>query len=95
MTKERAFRKGAFWAGWHIPRRPQARISERPGPGDRAFCQSDHRRRYSCTLFLQLPLEDLDFLSQRHIGTDQALDLAHRVQDGGVVAATEPPADLR
>ncbi len=94
MTKERAFRKGAFWAGWHIPRRPQARISERPGPGDRAFCQSDHRWRRSCTLFLQLPLEDLNFLGQRHIVADEAFDLAHGVQNRGVVAATEAPANL-
>jgi hypothetical protein len=46
-------------------------------------------------LFLQLPLEDFDLLGKRHVVADQALDLAHRVQHRGVVAAAEPPADFR
>ena len=91
MAKERAFRKGTFLTRWHIPRRPQAGVKRKaPSAWDGALANPVRRG-----LFLQLPLEDLDFLSQRHIGADQALDLAHRVQDGGVVAATEPPADFR
>ena len=45
-------------------------------------------------LFLQLPLEDLDFLGESHIVADQTFDLAHGMQHRGVVAATEAPADL-
>src|SRR6266550_2758856 len=44
--------------------------------------------------FLQLPLQELDLLRQRGVAVHQVLDLAHRVQHGGVVAASEAPPDL-
>src|SRR5439155_19547640 len=44
--------------------------------------------------FLQLPLQELDLLRQRGVAVHQVLDLAHRVQYGGVVAASEAPPDL-
>jgi len=46
-------------------------------------------------LVLQLPLQGLDLLGERVVGADQVLDLAYRVQDGGVIAAAEPTPDLR
>jgi hypothetical protein len=46
-------------------------------------------------LFLQLTFQDLDFLGQRHVVADQALDLAHRVQNRRVVATAEAPANFR
>src|SRR5262245_56695363 len=46
-------------------------------------------------LLLQLALQDLDLLGQRAIGIDQVLDLANRVQHGGVVTATEATTNLR
>src|SRR5215212_7968255 len=45
-------------------------------------------------LFLQLPLQRLDFFGQRGIPGHQCLDLAHGVQHRGVVASAEPAADL-
>src|SRR5215470_3742034 len=47
------------------------------------------------SLFLQLPLKNLDFLRKGHVVADQAFDLAHRVQDRRVIAPAETPADLR
>src|ERR1700677_2058717 len=43
---------------------------------------------------LKQAFERLDLLRQRAVGASQILDLAHRVQDGGVVASAEAPADL-
>ncbi len=39
--------------------------------------------------------EELDLLSQRLVGGDHALDLAHRMQHRGVIAAAEALADFR
>ena len=92
MTKERAFRKGAFLAGGHIPRRPQAAITPKAPP----VCGSGPLPiRAPGSLFLQLPLENFDLLGQRHVVADQAFDLAYRMQDRGVVAAAKTPADFR
>ncbi len=63
-------------------------------PGTRPGMTEDSPRG-KAQLLLQLPLQDLDFLGQRHVVADQALDLAHRVQHRGVVAAAEAPADFR
>src|ERR1051325_7765455 len=52
-------------------------------------------RSWRWALFLKLALQDLDFVGQHGVVADQAFDLAHRMQHGGVVAAAEPPADLR
>src|SRR5262249_1474167 len=46
------------------------------------------------SLFLQLPLKDLDLLGQRHVIAHQAFDLAHGMQDSGVVASTKAPTDF-
>ena len=91
MTKERVFRKSVFLARGHIPRRPQAAKKPKAPPvcGDGAFAN-----RAPGSLFLQLPLEDFDLLGQRHIVADQAFDLAHCMQDRGVVTAAKAPADL-
>lgn len=43
---------------------------------------------------LKQAFERLNLLRQRAVGAGQILDLAHRVQDGGVVASAEAPADL-
>src|SRR4051794_23713188 len=43
-------------------------------------------------LFLQLALQEFDFLGQRRIIVDEVFDFSHRVQDRGVVAAAEAPA---
>src|SRR5690242_533198 len=69
---------------------PAARFYDalRPGHGVKSIAV------YS-GLLLQLSLEDFDLLSQCHVVADEALDLAHRVQHGGVVAATETPPDFR
>ena len=48
----------------------------------------------SRALLLQLTLEDLDLLGERVVGANQVLDLAHGMQDRGVIAATEAPPDL-
>src|SRR3954469_3754764 len=44
---------------------------------------------------LQLPLQNLDFLGQRRVIAHEVLDLAHRMQDGGVIASAEAAPDLR
>src|SRR5918993_3488686 len=46
-------------------------------------------------LFLQHALEQLDLVAQRVVLAQSLLDLAHRVQHGGVVAPAEAAADLR
>src|SRR5262249_33671868 len=54
---------------------PQVRdrlISCDPGRSAPLRCARDARP----SLFLQLPLQDLDFLGQRHVITDQTFDLA-------------------
>src|SRR5215467_1917316 len=43
---------------------------------------------------LQLALQRLDLFGQRGVVADQVLDLAHRMQDGGVIAPPEAPPDL-
>lgn len=91
MTKERAFRKGVFLAREHIPRRPQAAKKPKAPP---VYGTGPFANRAPGSLFLQLPLEDFDLLGQRHIVADQAFDLAHRMQDRGVVTAAKAPADL-
>jgi len=109
VTKERAFRKGDvpsprhFPKGIHNGRRLAAHASTAgcPShlagwtrtrmPGSRPGIASSVR---GTRLFLQLPLEDLDFLGESHIVADQTFDLAHGMQHRGVVAATEAPADL-
>src|SRR5262249_18644897 len=53
------------------------------------------RRRSSRSLFLQLPLKDLDLLGQRHVVADKAFDLAHGMQNRGVIATAKAPADFR
>ena len=44
--------------------------------------------------FLQLPLQDLDLVGQHGVVAHQSLDLANRVQHGGVIASAEPAADF-
>src|SRR5271169_6269135 len=51
-----------------------------------------HRRRH---LLLQHALEQFEFLTQGGVGGTEALDLAHRVQHGGVITSAEAAADLR
>src|SRR5262245_23817395 len=53
------------------------------------------RARGKARSLLQLPLQELDLLGQRRIGRHQVFDLAHGVQDGGVITAAETPPDLR
>jgi hypothetical protein len=47
-----------------------------------------------CRLFLQLPLERLDFLGERRVVAHEMFDFTHRVQDGGMVAAAKASADF-
>src|SRR4029077_7787596 len=65
------------------PRRADYSRGTRPGPGRPGGS------------FLKLPLQGLDLLGQARVVANEILDLAHRVQDRGVVASAEPPADLR
>jgi hypothetical protein len=51
-------------------------------------------RRQGSLLALQLALERFHFLGQRDILVHQRFDLAHGVQDRGVIAASEPAADF-
>lgn len=44
---------------------------------------------------LQKAAQGIDFLSQRGIGIDHALDLAHGMEHGRMIPASETPADLR
>src|SRR5207302_8883491 len=44
---------------------------------------------------LQHPAQQLDILGERRVGPRQLFDLAHRVHDGGVIAAAELAPDLR
>ena len=77
MAKARVFRKGAFGARWHIPRRPQPSTQQK-GPArtvDGAFSPI-----VGASLFLQLPFQNLDFLRKGHVVADQAFDLAHRMR---------------
>src|SRR5471030_1293863 len=68
----------------------------RPQGGAKAVHLSPQAERgWPAWLLLQLAFENLDFLGQGHVVADQALDLAHRMQHGGVVAAAEAPADFR
>src|SRR5262249_59046885 len=92
LTKARVFRKGAFKAWWHIPRRPHPLHSKKAPPEPRTGSFSPI---VGASLFLQLPLKNLDFLRKGHVVADQAFDLAHRVQDRRVIAPAETPADLR
>jgi hypothetical protein len=46
-------------------------------------------------LFLKLPLQRLDLFGQRGVFRHQCLDLAHGMQDRGVIASAEAAADLR
>jgi hypothetical protein len=39
--------------------------------------------------------QQLDILGERRVGARHLFDLAHRVHDGGVIAAAELAADLR
>src|SRR5215813_7329454 len=50
---------------------------------------------HACESFLQLPFQGFDLLGQGRIAADEVLDLAHGVQDRGVVASAEAAADLR
>src|SRR5215207_4121362 len=45
--------------------------------------------------FLQHALQELDLVVEAGVLAEQSLDLAHGVEDGGVVAPAEAPADLR
>ena len=91
MAKARVFRKGGFGVPWHIPRRPQPSTKQRPHP-NRGWGLSPI---VGASLFLQLPLQNLDFLRECHVVADQAFDLADRVQNRRVVTPAETPADFR
>lgn len=47
------------------------------------------------TLLRELTLQALDLVLQARVLADQCLDLAHRMQNRGVIAATEAAADFR
>src|SRR6266576_5332901 len=74
-----------------LPRNPARASSTERG----AYASPIRRNTILLRSLLQLPLQQLDLLSQRRVGVDQVLDLAHGVQHGGVVAAAEPAPDLR
>ena len=104
VTKERAFRKGDMPSRRHFPKGVHSgpsvmagyqhlcgQIVCEPAPAwtmGRPCLVRDER------LFLQLSFQDLDFLGQRHIVTDQAFDLAHGVQNRRVVTPAEAPANF-
>ena len=65
--------------------------------GRRVNCGLDDARDSAFerrSLALQLALERFDLFGQRDILGHQRLDLAHGVQDRGVIAASEPAADF-
>ncbi len=61
----------------------------------RAKCKGEEcpNRAFSL-LFLKLALQEFDFVGQREVLGDQGLDLAHRVEHGGVVPAAKSAADF-
>ena len=91
MAKARVFRKGGFGVPWHIPRRPQPSTKQKAPPEPRMGPFSI----VSASLFLELPLQNLDFLRECHVVADQAFDLADCVQNRRVVTPAETPADFR
>src|SRR5262245_7864637 len=51
--------------------------------------------RTAVVLAAELALQLLDLVLEARILADLTIDLADRVQHGGVIAVAEPPADLR
>ena len=93
MACWREFRKGRGEVlPWYPkPIGPPPLDCGRGGPEDE---DAGSARRQAESLFLQLPFQGLDLLGERVVVADEVLDLAHRMQDGGVIAAAEPPAYL-
>src|SRR5258708_26807261 len=73
------------WLEPHFPGHlePLAGASERR----KTACPINNRRSNAPYLLLQQALQQLDLVGQRRVLADQPLDLAHRVQHGGVIAA--------
>jgi hypothetical protein len=104
-TSVQSGRRGTVkWRGWGISAREGAAISKVSAASARVEgATNDHasgpdilstpRRRWA-SLFLQLTLEGFDLFRQRGVLADQPLDLAHGVQNSGVVASAEAAADL-
>src|SRR5271154_7208749 len=59
-----------------------------------AFSRPFHSLCQVSRSVLQLAFESLDLVGERRISAGERLDLAHGVQHRGVIAATEPAADL-
>src|ERR1700730_18734119 len=74
-----------------IPARRDSTIARSAARLSTRFC----RGRLMGRSALQHPAQQLDILGQRRVGARQLFDLAHRVHDGGVIAAAELAADLR
>ena len=76
MAKARVFRKGGFRGAVAYPQASTTLYTaKRPRP---------NRGRglspiVGASLFLQLPLQNLNFFGKGHVVADQAFDLAHRV----------------
>src|SRR5215469_12031830 len=102
VARARVFRKGAGGRRRHLPNGfgrgsggGRAGASWRKGrgawPAAWLLAGATDRRH----LFLQLPLQQIDFFRQRRVGVDEVFDLSHRMQNRGVVASAEAAADLR
>src|SRR4029079_862090 len=92
VAKARVFRKGAFGARWHIPRRPQPSTQQK---GPARTVNGALSPIVGASLFLQLPFQNLDFLRKGHVVADQAFDLTHRVEDRRVIATADTAGELR
>ena len=94
--------EGTWGAG--VTTIPAARDSGRPGRTKltrwRGFRKGEHSeaRPYSwrllLALLLQLPLEQFDLVGQSRVRPHKPLNLADRMQDGGVVAPAKAASNL-
>ena len=81
MPRQRKNRKSVGLYAGPIPRTlPQIRGCDH-ATADGSVARHSRLRcaRDTACLFLQLPLEDFNLLSQRHVIADEALDFAHRM----------------
>src|SRR3954463_3209670 len=72
-----------------------AAFSQGLGPWNRRFSLRFTALARCRKSLLQVPLQNLDLVGQHGVVADQAFDLAHRMQHGGVIAPAEAAADLR
>src|SRR5882724_640796 len=88
--RKRGLTRSPRFAGWKREGEGRPRACCRP-----RLATKRRERAVRRSLALQLPLEGFHLLGECDILGHQGLDLAHGVQDRGVVASAEPAADFR